>query len=56
MLRALIWWLVLKTSVKDEKCHLFTDNEMEQNERKKLFDVEIPVIPVEDNIIAHGGE
>jgi len=32
------------------------DNEMEQNGRRKLFDVEIPVIPVEDNIIAHGGE
>lgn len=42
----------LKINVYGETCLFFMDDEMEEKiQRRKLFDVEIPVIPVEDNVI-----
>jgi predicted nucleotidyltransferase len=42
----------LKIQVAGETCLFFMDEEMVENiKRRKLFDVEIPVVPVEDNVI-----
>ena len=42
----------LKINADGETCLFFMDDEMEEKiQRRKLFNVEIPVIPVEDNII-----
>jgi len=42
----------LKIKVDNDTCLFFMDDEMEEKiQRRKLFDVEVPVIPVEDNII-----
>lgn len=42
----------LKINVEGETCLFFMDEEMEEKiQRRRLFDVEIPVIPVEDNVI-----
>lgn len=36
----------------EETCLFFMDEEMVENiQRRKLFDVEVPVVPVEDNVI-----
>jgi predicted nucleotidyltransferase len=41
----------LKMNVDGETCLFFMDQEMEQKiRRRKLFDVEVPVVPVEDNV------
>ena len=39
----------LKINVDGETCLFFTDEEKIQ--RRRLFDVEVPVVPVEDNIV-----
>ena len=42
----------LKIKVAEETCLFFMDEEMVENiQRRKLFDVEVPVVPVEDNVI-----
>lgn len=42
----------LKINVDGETCLFFMDEEMEERiQCRRLFDVEIPVIPVEDNVI-----
>ena len=42
----------LKIKVAEETCLFFMDEEMVENiQWRKLFDVEVPVIPVEDNVI-----
>jgi len=42
----------LKIKVNEETCLFFMDDEMEKRiQWRRLFDVEIPVVPVEDNII-----
>ena len=42
----------LKMNVDGETCLFFMDEEMVENiQRRRLFDVEVPVIPVEDNVI-----
>jgi len=42
----------LKIKVDNETCLFFMDDEMEEKiQRRKLFDVEVSLIPVEDNII-----
>lgn len=42
----------LEINVDDETYLFFMDDEMEEKiQQRKLFDVEIPVIPVEDNVI-----
>jgi len=42
----------LKINVNEEICLFFMDNEMEAKiQRRRLLDVEIPVIPIEDNIV-----
>ena len=45
----------LKINVDGETCLFFMDEEIEEKiQRRRLFDVEVPVVPVEDNIVFKG--
>jgi hypothetical protein len=45
----------LKINVNGESCLFFTDGEIEEKiQWRRLLDVEVPVVPVEDNIVFKG--